>query len=57
MQIGLQLENTDKWFSGDRTVDLDGQEEITKKGYRETFGGGGILIDLFIILVMMVSHL
>lgn len=40
MQISLHLQNTDKWFSGDRTVDLDGQEEITKKRYRETFGGG-----------------
>lgn len=57
MQISLHLQSTDKWFSGDGTVDLDGQEEITKKRYRETFGVGGILIDLFIVLVMMVTHL
>lgn len=36
MQISLQLENTDKQFSGHRTVNLDGQEgEMTPKNGRQ----------------------
>ena len=32
MQISLQLDNTDKQFSGHRTVNLDGQDgEVTPK--------------------------
>ena len=63
MQISLQLENTDKQFSGHKTVNLVGQEgEITpkKKGDREAFvarGWGEMLMDMFIVLVMMISHL
>lgn len=62
MQISLQLENTDKQFSGHRTVNLDGQErgEMTPKKWatgKPLWQGEAMPMDTFIVLVMMISHL
>lgn len=46
MQNNLQLQNTDKRFSGNRVVDLDGQKGEITKDHKDVFASDGYVHNL-----------